>query len=104
MIDCSLLEESNKISNDHMKSLAMKERDANYSKFRQHITTPNVPYNLCPIGEQLKKEYTLLQGFHIDKHTCIEKKPEFNTGQWEKQHSRNLLNGDKVFNIQTKTK
>jgi hypothetical protein len=87
-----------------MKSLAMKERDANYSKFRQHITTPNVPYNLCPIGEQLKKEYTLLQGFHIDKHTCIEKKPEFNTGQWEKQHSRNLLNGDKVFNIQTKTK
>lgn len=106
MIDCSLLEASNRISNDHMKAMAIQERDRNFSKFRQHITTPTVSMNMHETDEQLRREYSILQGLRVDKNTCIYKKPEYNRGYWEKQNGTfvNVLGGTdvKLFDIQTK--
>ena len=80
----SLREQSSIISCEHMKSLAIKERDYNHFRFSQHITTPTT--NIIPCDtEYLQQEHKLKQGWKIDKNNCIFKTPEYNPGEWENQ-------------------
>jgi hypothetical protein len=54
-------------------------------------------------------ESELLQGFSINKKSCIYKRPEFNNGTWEDQYQssdtfKNNINTYKLFDYQTKSK
>ncbi len=104
MIDCSLLEESNRISNEHTKALAIRQRDSNFYKYRSDITTPTTSFKSvdCIDNDQISKELLLMQGFRIDKNSCIFKKPEYNTGSWKNQGQNIMATGSSLFNIQTK--
>ena len=54
-------------------------------------------------------ESELLNGFSINKKSCIYKRPEFNNGTWEDQYQssdtfKNNINTYKLFDYQTKSK
>ena len=52
-------------------------------------------------------ESELLQGFSINKKSCIYKRPEFNNGTWEDQYQSSDTfknNTYKLFDYQTKSK
>ncbi len=54
-------------------------------------------------------ESELLQGFSINKKSCIYKRPEYNEGTWNSQYQssdtfKNNINTYKLFDYQTKNK
>jgi hypothetical protein len=54
-------------------------------------------------------ESELLQGFSINKKSCIYKRPEYNEGTWNSQYQssdtfKNNINTYKLFDYQTKSK
>jgi hypothetical protein len=54
-------------------------------------------------------ESELLQGFSINKKSCIYKRPEYNDGTWNSQYQssdtfKNNINTYKLFDYQTKNK
>lgn len=102
MNELSLKEQSSIMSCNHMKALAMKERDYNHFRFVQHITTPTTKVVPCNT-EYLHKELKLQQGLKVDKNNCIFKSPEYNPGEWEKQFQRILPpEFGNQFNVRTK--
>jgi len=98
----NLREQSSIISCEHMKALAIKERDYNHFRFVQHITTPTM--NMAPCNaEYVAQEQILQQGWKIDKNNCIYKNPEYNPGEWEKQFQPILpLEFGTQFNVRSK--
>lgn len=56
-----------------------------------------------------KSESELLNGFSINKKSCIYKRPEYNDGLWKKQYQssdvfKNNIKSYKLFDYQTKNK
>lgn len=97
----SLQQQSAEISCKHMSELAIKERDLNHFKYitqmRSKITEP-------VNDRMLNSEHKIIKGYVIDKKNCIYKRPEYNSGDWEKQFNTLLLDRNNIFNIQTKNK
>lgn len=95
MKDCTLLNESNRISLEHMTTLAMQYRDSNRYQFVNnfHILSPIVPSS--------DKEQMILRGENITNKNCYYKKPVYPTGEWEKQF-RTIMADDIKFDIRSK--
>ena len=96
----SLAEQSSIISCEHMKQLAIKERDNNYYQFHKNITN-------CNIIEHEKtnsiNEFKIQIGLQTNKNNCIIKTPDYNNGEWEKQFQKILPESfGNVFNIKSK--
>ena len=98
MIDYSLQEQSCRLSYNHMTALAIKERDYNFYKYYQNITTPTIQQRNCEVPDE---ELALWKGIKSDKKACIVKNPEYNSGEWEKQFQL-ILDPSIKFNFQSK--
>lgn len=95
MKDCTLLNESKKISLEHMTSLATQYRDFNRYQFvnKFHILSPTIPGS--------DEEQMILRGENITNKNCYYKKPEYPSGEWEKQF-RTIMSDDIKFDIRSK--
>lgn len=81
--DTSIWKEAADLSCKHMSSLAMNENNKyrinNYNTFNH----PNCD-KFNDFSDRVL-EHHMLKGIFIDKKNCLNKKPEFNNGHWEKQ-------------------
>ena len=91
---------------------------SNYQPSHQNnIFTDKIDMDLCEshnnfdknIGEFKAKESNLLNGFSINKKSCIYKRPEYNDGPWKEQYQssdtfKNSIDSYKLFDYQTRNK
>jgi len=97
----SLQQQSAQISCEHMSELAIKERDLNHFNYITQMRTKITE----PVNDRmLNSEHKIIKGYVIDKKNCVFKRPEYNSGDWEKQFNTLLLDKNNIFNIQTKNK
>ncbi len=98
----TLQQQSAQISCEHMTELAIKQRDFNHFNYITSMTskeTNPIQYNM------LDTEHRILKGYVIDKKNCIYKRPQYNSGEWEKQFQKNnYIDPREIFNLQTKQK
>jgi hypothetical protein len=81
--DNSIWKEASDLSCKHMSSLSMAENN-NYRYNNNNIFNhPNFD-TLCNYTDR-GLELNILKGMFIDKKNCLNKKPEYNNGPWEKQ-------------------
>ena len=101
-MDTSLIQQSARISCEHMSALAQKERDFNHFNFVTRMTNTE---STVPVSYELSgAEHRILKGYIIDKKNCVYKRPQYNSGEWEKQFESPILSDREIFNIQSKKK
>lgn len=74
----SLWEEASDLSCKHMKQLAINELNKYRSFDTQKLYNPS-----CGKINNRDLELNILKGTFIDKKSCINKRPEYNKGNWE---------------------
>lgn len=98
---------SAKVSCNNMSVLAENEIQRHNRIFSNHFN-----YEDClkhqnwnnNIDDIKKHEYNLLQGFSINKKSCIYKRPNYGQGNWDKYFWNNLREHENMFDRQTKAK
>lgn len=95
MKDCTLQNESERISLEHMTTLATQYRDSNHYQFLNnfHILSPTIPTS--------DEEHLVLRGVNITNKNCYYKKPAYPAGEWEKQF-KTIMSDEIKFNIRSK--
>lgn len=81
--DTSCWENASKLSCEHMKKLAINEFNLNNNFFNTNTCHPS--WNRFVEDTDRELEYNMLTGFSITKKSCVNKRPEYNSGCWDKQ-------------------
>ena len=82
-LDTSCWEAASKLSCDHMNNLAINEMIYNRNINKINIDPPNWDKNIKDPNKEL--EHKIIKGYSITKKSCINKRPEYNSGSWDKQ-------------------
>lgn len=85
-----MMEQSDQISCDNMRALAIQESQRNFYTMRNVLSTPTVSYIYNHLDDVTTVEHNLLKGARFDKYTCITKKAEYGEGEWTKQFKKIL--------------
>ena len=95
-----------KVSCRNMSILSQDEMVRNNVIFASKFDTENCQkhYDLNKNIEKIKNnESDLLKGVHIDKKSCLFKRPHYGLGDWQDQFNHNT-NIHQLFNYQSKAK
>jgi hypothetical protein len=103
---------SAKVSCNNMSSLSSV-----YTLQQNNLFADRINIDICNyhnsfhenIDELKRRESELLNGFSINKKSCIYKRPEYNDGIWKEQYQssdtfKNNIKSYKLFDYQTKNK
>lgn len=81
--DTSCWEEASKLSCEHMNRLAINEMKYNRSIIDIYTSPPDLD-RFCEYPNK-DLEHNVIKGFSINKKSCINKQPDYNSGSWDKQ-------------------
>ena len=108
--DAKLL--SAKVSCNNMSSLS-----GAYTVQQNNLFADKINMDICNyhndyhknVDNLKKSESELLNGFSVNKKSCIYKRPEYNDGLWKEQYQssdifKNYINSYKLFDYQTRSK
>jgi hypothetical protein len=101
-----MIEQSDKISCDNMRALAIQESQRNFYAMRNILSTPTVSYILpADQTDVTTTEHLLFKGTRYDKFACITKKADYGEGEWTKQFNKILPTElEKKYDITSKAK
>jgi hypothetical protein len=83
--------------NELMRNNQIFVNQFNFDNCEKHNDLHNI------IDDVKKKEYDMLKGISINKKSCIYKRPNYGSGDWEDQFNHNT-NIHQLFNYQSKAK
>jgi hypothetical protein len=101
-----MIEQSDRISCDNMRALAIQESQRNFYTMRNVLSTPTVSHIVPPDQSDVTTvEHNLFKGTRFDKFACVTKNADYGEGEWINQFQKILPTElEKKYDITSKAK